>query len=631
MRKKTGKRAAGLAAALLIISALASCASGTETGQTQSSGTLSTVITTKEDRSGDSSGSDQEPVEKKSAGEETGSSSGQDAAAASSTLVTAPSDLEYASMFTDRDLNTSWSAGGSKSIVLQGESVETKGTGISTEESAVVISEEGTYHLTGTLSDGQIIVNTDENEKVQLVLDNVDITCSTSACILIKSADKVFVTLADGSENTLSDRGIAYVQPDDTMNVDAVFFTKSDTVFNGSGSLTVNAGYQDGIVGKDDLKFTGGTFVVNAAGKGIVGKDSLRIRDGSFTVVSEDDALHSSNDEKAGKGYVYIEGGTFSLSTGDDGIHAATALVIENGTIDILKSYEGLEGDTIDIDGGTVRVTAQDDGLNASLPSSSGNTDENGFAGAGGTDMPATPQDAAGAGHVGGRRHGGMRGAIAGQSGTDAPAMPEGFAGQGRTDLPEAPEDFAGQDGTGMAAGRGGMDRGMQGGFGMMDVQSDACIHITGGNLYVSAEGDGIDSNGTIVIDGGTIVVDGPTGDGNGAIDCGVEAIVNGGTVLAAGSAGMAETFSENSTQYSVLYNFSQNMEAGTEIVLLDENGKSVISFTPSKVYSSVVLSSPDMKEGTYTLRAGEAEAEIEISAISTTAGASSGMMQGEE
>ena len=514
----------------------------------------------------------------------------------SSSLITAASDLDYDAMFTDRDMNTSWTAGGASQIRLEGDIVETRGEGLAVDGNSVVIRKAGTYHVTGTMEDGQIVIETPDDEKVQLVLDGADITCSTSACILIRSADKVFITLADGTKNRLADTELTYVQSDETMNVDAVVFSKSDLVFNGKGSLSVEAGYQDGIVSKDDLKFTGGTYEIRAAGKGIVGKDSLRIRDGVFTIVSEDDALHTSNSEKAGKGYLYIEGGSYTITAGDDAVHAATALIIEDGSFEILKCYEGLEGDTIDIDGGEIRLTATDDGLNAAMSGTTENMD--------------LPQDAAG------------------MDGTDRPALPEG--GFDDPDRRGRRDDGAAES-TGDAAGKdfGGGRKDAGGAFMMMDVQEDCCLHITGGTLYVSAEGDGLDSNGTILIEGGSIIVDGPTNEGNGAIDCGVEAVIRGGTIAASGSSGMAETFSENSTQYSILYCFTGTVAADTEIVLEDARGKKILSMTPSKACTSIVFSAPELGEGTFTIRAGEEEAQIEVTSVSTTAGNSTGGMHG--
>ena len=283
--------------------------------------------------------------------------------------IAAVETLDFAEMFSDKDRDDSWDAAEAAVIELKGTSAEAEGEGVTVGGTTVTITEAGTYVLSGELEDGQIRVEADEAEKVHLVLNGVSITNDDSACIFVSSADKVIITLADGTENTLADTGTEYIQTDDGSAVDGVIFSRDDLTLNGSGSLTVRAGYKHGIVGKDDLVFTGGTYMVTAAGKGIAGDDSLRIRDGSFTVTAEDDALHSDTSDKEGKGYIYIEDGVFTLQSGDDGIHAATALVIAGGTITVEESYEGLEGATIDILDGDIRVTARDDALNAAYSS----------------------------------------------------------------------------------------------------------------------------------------------------------------------------------------------------------------------------------------------------------------------
>lgn len=438
---------------------------------------------------------------------------------------------DYSSMFTERDLRTAWSAGSASKILLEGETIRTEGEGLSVSGSTAVIESGGTYYISGSLTDGQIIVDVSDKEKVQLVLDGARITCSSSACLLVKNADKVFVTLADGSENELADTGDEYLQSDESMNVDAVVFSKSDIVFNGTGSLTVEAGYHDAIVSKDDLKFTGGTYQINAADKGIVGKDSLRIRDGVFTIVSEDDALVSNNDEKAGRGYIYVEGGDFSIETGDGAVRAARAVVIRGGKIDILQSYEGFEGHTIDIEGGTVSIVSADDGFNAS---------------------------------------------------TDAP------------------------------------------GVGGNDVENTCYIRVAGGSVYVNAGGGGLDSNGSILMEEGCLIVDGPENDGNSALDAGTDIVISGGTLLTAGSAGMAKAPSEKSTQNSVFYLSPEKVPGGTEVELLGSGTEAVCSFTPSKTWSCLILSDPGIKEGTCTLKAGDEQVQIEVGSAVTSVGGSS-------
>lgn len=97
---------------------------------------------------------------------------------------------------------------------------------------------------------------------------------------------------------------------------------------------------------------------------------------------------------------------------------------------------------------------------------------------------------------------------------------------------------------------------------------------------------------------------------------------------MAAGSSGMATTFGDTSTQYSVLYNFDSTLEAGTEITLTDADGTEVMSYTPSKAFSSIVFSSDELAAGDYTVTAGDTTEKITLSGVSTTAGTASGIGQ---
>ena len=165
-----------------------------------------------------------------------------------------------------------------------------------------------------------------------------------------------------------------------------------------------------------------------------------------------------------------------------------------------------------------------------------------------------------------------------------------------------------------------------------MDTDENAYLRITGGDLTVNANGDGLDSNGYLYIDGGNITVYGPTNSGNGAVDYGLGATITGGTVMIAGSAGMAETFGGDSTQYSIMTTFDSVIRAGTEVTLTDSSGNVVLQFTPEKDYQNVILSSPSLAEGSYTLTAGSVSKEITVSSITTTVGSGNtmgGMMNG--
>ena len=523
-----------------------------------------------------------------------GSSSDTGSSASSASTVSAvnTSSIQEDDMFTKRDLDPSYDESTASKITFDNDSVSMEGDGVSADGSVVTITAEGTYILSGTSADGQVIVSANDTSKVQLVLDDLTLTNDDSACILVENADKVFITLADGSDNTLSDTGTEYTQSLEDTTVDGVIFSKDTLTLNGTGTLNVNANYDNGIVSKDDLKITSGTYNITSTGKALEGKDSIRIKSGNITITSQDDALHSDNEED-GKGFIYIENGTLTISTKDDGIHAQNAISIVGGTINIEQSYEGIEAQQIDVNGGTIHVVASDDGINASDGSGSGQ--EGFFGGMNGMNRDTT---------------------------TSATQESTNYSSLASAEVIE--------DSDSDAMARGGMGGGMGGG--MMDTDENAYLRITGGDLTVNANGDGLDTNGYLYIDGGNITVYGPTNSGNGAVDYGLGATITGGTVMIAGSAGMAETFGSDSTQYSIMTTFDSVISAGTEVTLTDSSGNVVLQFTPEKDYQNVILSSPSLAEGSYTLTAGSVSKEITVSSITTTVGSGNtmgGMMNG--
>jgi hypothetical protein len=222
--------------------------------------------------------------------------------------------------------------------------------------SVVKITAAGEYVLSGTLIDGQIAIEVGDSDKVQLYLDNASITNPTSSAIYVANADKVIITLVEGSNNSATD-GTSYTNLDADGKPNAAIFSHDDLTINGTGSLTVTGNYAHGIVSRDDLKITGGNITVTAKEKALFGNNSLSTKEATVTVGSDDDALHSDGD-------IIIDSGTFTLSSGDDGIHANTTLTINDGTIDITGSFEGLEATDVVINGGTISVVADDDGIN---------------------------------------------------------------------------------------------------------------------------------------------------------------------------------------------------------------------------------------------------------------------------
>ena len=454
--------------------------------------------------------------------------------------------IDITDMFTKRDLAGTYDESEAVKITLSGKTAACNSSNVQIEDGVVTIKAAGVYVLSGTLTDGTIVVDAGDDDKVQLVLDGVSIMAADYAAIYAKNADKVFVTLAEGAGNSLTVSG-DYVQTDDN-NVDAVIFAKCDLTLNGTGSLTVKDNMGHGIVSKDDLVVTGGTYTIYSQDHCLNGKDSVRIADGTFNLSCDEDGIHAGNDDQQ-DGYVYIEGGDINISVGDDALHAEGLLIITGGDIDVSKSCEGVEGYKILVTGGDIDVVSSDDGFNAAGGSSGSGYNHDGFGG--GPDM-------------------------------------------------------------------GGV---------YMDADSDAYIFITGGTININADGDGIDSNGCIGITGGSVYVLGPSDNGNGAMDYGICAAITGGEIVAVGGSGMAQGFGDESTQCSALVNFDEWIDAGETITLTNSDGKEVLSYKADKKFNSVVISTSDMKQGgIYTLTVGDQGSTFTLDDITYSEG--SGGMQ---
>lgn len=534
--------------------------------------------------------------------------------------------------FTDREKSGSYKASEAVKITLNKTTVTVSGSGAKADGSTITITEEGVYVVSGTLEDGQIIVDASDSDKVQIVLEGVNINCETNAAIYVREADKVFITLAENSSNTLGG-GNEYTQIDDNT-VDGVIFSKSNLVCNGTGSLTIEADYKHGIVSRDDLVITGGTYKITAADNGITAKDQIKILDGSFDIDAANSAVKAKNADDAELGNIYIAGGIFTIeaeqdgfhatgsmvvddgtitvNSGDDGFHAELDTVIHGGTILVEESYEGLEGKRVVVNGGDITVNASNDGVNAV-----GSGDDDSNAASSNNDSSAavnSGDDSSISGAADGKEPSQMPPDT--ENGSDMQPSQD-FDPENAPSGGNAPQSFD----PGNAPSDGNAPQKMQGGPGG-GGNSELYIKITGGTLTVSADGDGLDSNGSLLVTGGTTIVYGPTSDGDSALDYDGSAIATGGTLAAIGSAGMTESFDEAFTQPVITYYGTETQSADTTITLTDSDGSALFTVTPEKAYASIVLTCPEMKlDATYTLAAGTGNEEITLTDIITTAG----------
>lgn len=247
-------------------------------------------------------------------------------------------------MFTDRDLEVGYDETTAAAITLSGSTASSDSDAVTIDSSTVTITDEGTYLLSGTLDNGMVIVDAEDTDKVQLVLDNASIHCTDCAALYVRQADKVFVTTAADSQNTLS-AGETFTQLDDN-NIDGAVFSKSDLTLNGLGTLTVDSPAGHGVVSKDDLAIASGTYEITAAGQGLSGKDSVRIADGTFTLTTGKDAIQSDNEEDADKGFVYLAGGTFTITAEGDGLSASSWMQVDDATSTITTGGGSANGET---------------------------------------------------------------------------------------------------------------------------------------------------------------------------------------------------------------------------------------------------------------------------------------------
>ncbi len=515
-------------------------------------------------------------------------------------------EKEESDMFTDNDYDTDYDEDSAIAVSLNGDSISCTSVKASVNGTTITLTSGATYIFSGKLDNGSIIVDA-KDTKPHIIFNNVDITNNNFASLYVKEADKVFITLIDGTTNSLSNVN-GFIQIDDN-NVDGVIFSKQDLTINGSGAISISSPYGNGIVCKDDLVLAGGSYTIDAANHGLDANDSIRICDVVATIEAGKDGIHAENSDDEALGYIYIasgefditaaddgissnltieiEAGTFNIYTGpayttlntslkgikatssilisdgaytinsfDDSIHSNSSVVINGGTLNISTSDDGIHADEIlQIANGTINITKSYEGLEAlTINVSGGNISmvcsDDGLNAAGGNDS-------------------------SGVTNSGMPTRPGG--GHGR------PGDNFG--GGGASSGNG-------------------YIKISGGYLYIQASGDGIDANGSLSITGGVVYVCGPTNGDTAVLDYDKTGTISGGEFYGSGSSMMAQTLTGSGQGVIGVSVGSQT--ANTAITVKNSQGEVVAELIPVLAYQIIIISNSKIISGeTYTITIG--------------------------
>ena len=512
-----------------------------------------------------------------------------------------------------------------------------------TYENAIKVKPQNTY----TIKDGktyilngeykQIVIDSGSNDKPKIVLNGTTIASSEGPAIYVKNADKVFITVVEGTKNTLSDTTNYSTSYD---NADAAIFSKDDLTINGKGQLLINGNYKCGIASKDDLVICDANITVNAKGAAIEGKDFIKICNANITATAETDGIKATNEESENLGYVYIKSGNFNLNTTKDGFQAASSLLIDDGNFKITtgggaqNSSDKQDGNwghwggfnesstttasakalkatkLIKVTKGAFTINSSDDAIH-----SNGDIEING-----GSFNIASGDDGIHADDS----------LIINDGSFEITKSYEGIEATVITVNGGEINLIASDDGFNAAGGNDASSIGGRPGQSPFNSDSSASINITGGTIIIDASGDGIDSNGSVNISGGTTYVNGPTNNGNGAFDYGSGATISGGNIVLVGASGMSQGFLQSSTQPSIFYNLTNVYQGDTKVYICDKNGKELFGFTATKQFNSVVISCDKLQVGNdYILKVGTDKYEITLTSTVYSNGGSQGGMGG--
>lgn len=407
-------------------------------------------------------------------------------------------------------------------VTLDWENTQMSSDAIQISGQKVTIKKSWNYEFTGTLSDGQIIVETQDEKAVQIILNTVNITSLQGSPIFVENANQTIITLADNSVNTIEDGG-EYTLDNDGPS--AAISSKDDLIIRGDWVLDVIANYNDGISSNDDIFIQWGEINITAAEDAIRWKNLLSISSWNIGITSWEDGLKSNNEES---GSIEINGWNIELSVWDDAVSATMEIIINDGSLNVTRSYEGLEAESITINGWDTYLTSSDDGINV-------------------------------------------------VSSVDTGAWSE-----------EADDIF---------------------------------LTINGGNLTLDSNGDGLDSNGNIIMTGWKVIVHWPIENNNGALDFNGNFDISGWTLIAIGSAGMAAAPSESSSQNAVLLWLDSAYSSWDTIVIKNNSQEEIFNITSLKTFQAIVISSVELVSGeSYTLEInGDVIQEFRVSDVITT------------
>ncbi len=527
----------------------------------------------------------------------------------------------------------------SDNIVLNKTTAATNSKNVQIKDKKITILGGGYYKVTGELTDGSIIIDSEDGSPVFLMLDNAQITSSDFSCIYVKQAAKAIISAKNGTTNSLTDASEYNAEKQENLKPDAVIYSKDDLTINGDGILNITGNYADGIKANDDLKIIGANLTITATDEGINANNYAFIKDSTLNITSGGDGI-KCEETSSDKGFAVVENSTLDITSGGDGLSASSSAYTKDSDFNIVsgggsqnaephrmefggfgRNEQTTEEDTastkgikaannLKITNGSFSIEAKDDALHA----------DNDLNIMGGSFVILSGDDAVHAGNT----------AVLEPQSMDIQKCYEGLEGAFITINGGDIKIISSDDGinaTGLNS-NGGMPPMMMHNSNQTAKTADEDIYLTlnGGNIYIETSGDGFDSNGSAVINGGRLAIYGPENSGNGSIDVGdggYVLVVNGGTLFAVGSLGMAESPYNSSMQNTLVLYLDEYMTAGSEILIADNDGNVIISEVSNKKFNWICLSDERLTKGkTYTLKVnGEEVAALECTDVVTEYG----------